>query len=304
VNQSREFLGESPSLRQYQMAEYIPKVLFPELQDPAVAALQERYGNQSDLGMQLEFAEMPLEEAAEMLRRDEVDVVVAGVAHDTPTVLRTAIHDLNKVIDPEKKSTITSFFAMEKEGEEPIFFADCAVHEYPDSDTLVTIAEQTCKSVKDLGYEPVVAFLSLSTFGSASHLSSVQKIKDASDKFKEQNPDIISYGEIQWDAATNAVIFEKKARGRQVNGKDIELVDGKMPNLFIFPDGVAGNIAYKLLEQNAGYTAVGPMLDGVSKPLHDSSRGATTQGLYRQAVLGAQLWKARHQQSEELAEAA
>lgn len=277
------------------MAEYIPTVLFPELQDPAVAALQAQYGDQHELGFKLRFAEMPLEEAARMLKDDEVDVVVAGVAHDTPTLLRAAIKGINKEIDPDAKHTITSFFAMERVDEEPIFFADCAVHEYPEPETLVTIAEHTCDSVKKLGIEPVVAFLSLSTFGSASHLTSVQKIKEATDTFKANNPDIIAYGEIQADAAFNAEIFHKKAKA-----KDVKIIDGKLPNVFIFPDGVSGNIAYKLMEQNAGYTAVGPMLNGTLRHIHDSSRGATTQALFREAVLAVQLWQAH--QAEQAAD--
>lgn len=271
------------------MTEYIPTVLFPELSDPAVAALKDAY-SESDLGVHLEFADIPLDKAAEMLCEDKVDVVIAGIAHDTPTVLRTAIHGVNRALEPDKKRTITSFFVMEKEGEEPVFYADCAVHEYPDSNMLVTIAEQTSESVRDLGYEPVVAFLSLSTFGSAEHLTSVKKIKEAANKFKEKHPEIISYGEIQADAALNPDIFWKKAAKAGV-----EIIDGRMPNVFIFPDGVSGNISYKLMEQRAGYTAVGPLLHGTSKEIHDSSRGATTQSLAREAYYAGMLYKARHE---------
>jgi phosphotransacetylase len=273
------------------MPDYKPTVLFPEAQDPAVLALKEQYG-QEDLGVNLRFDDVTIEEAAELLKRGEVDVVIAGVAHDTPTVLRTTIQSISKEAEPErdKRKTITSFFVMEREGEEPIFLADCAVHEYPDADTLVTIAEQTCESVKHLGYDPVVAFLSLSTFGSAAHLESVQKVKQASDEFKTRHPEITAYGEIQADAALNPAIFAKKAQQAGV-----ELVDGKMPNVFVFPDGVSGNITYKMLEQNAGFTAVGPLLDGTYKDIHDSSRGATPAALAREAFYAGQLFKARHQ---------
>lgn len=283
------------------MPDYRPKVLFPEVNDPAVVALREKYGNE-DLGVDLQFADKSLDEAAELLKNGEVDIVIAGVAHDTPTVLRTAIHGINKAIEPDKKNTITSFFVMEKEGQDPIFFADCAVHEYPDSDMLVKIAEDTTTSVQDLGYEPVVAFVSLSTFGSAAHLTSVQKVKTAADVFKQKHPDIVSYGEIQWDAARNPDIFKKKA-----TTSGVEIVDGKMPNVFIFPDGVSGNLQYKGYEQDAGYTAVGPLLNGVLKDIHDSSRGATPEALAREAFYAAQLFRARHQAEVEdrpLAEAA
>lgn len=277
------------------MPEYKPKVLFPEVEDPAVVALRKEYSENDLDGVDLKFDDVSLEDAAKMLKNGEVDVVIAGVAHDTPTVLRTAIQHITKEAEPdkEKRKKITSFFVMERDGEEPIFFADCAVHEYPDSDTLVTIAEQTTESVKHLGYEPTVAFLSLSTFGSASHLESVQKVKNAADAFKEKHPEIVSYGEIQFDAAMNPAIFEKKAKKA-----GIELVDGKLPNVFIFPDGVSGNIVYKAVEQTAGYTAIGPLLDGTYKDIHDSSRGATPQALAREAYYAAQLFLARKQAQE------
>jgi len=284
------------------MAEYIPTVLFPELSDPAVAALQETYpdsARQAELGVHLQFDDIPLEQAAEMLRKDEVDVVVAGIAHDTPTVLRTAIHGINKALDPHHKRPITSFFIMEKEGQDPYFFADCAVHLRPDPDLLVTIAEQTVTSVRNLGYEPVVAFLSLSTFGSAGHLDGVKEVKEAAAKFKERNSGTIAYGEIQVDAAVDPRIFEKKAKAAGV-----QIVDGKMPNVFIFPDGSSGNIGYKLAEQLAGYTAVGPMLDGTLKEIHDSSRGATTEALAREAYYAGLLFKSRHALAEDMPQAA
>lgn len=271
------------------MQEYRPKVLFVETNEPAVQELQQNYADQ-DLGVDLIFADKSLEEAAEMVKNGETDVVIAGVYHDTPTVIRNVIgHSREFEPDREKRKTITSFFIMEKDGEEPIFFADCAVHLKPDPNTLVTIAEQTAESVKHLGYEPVLAFLSLSTFGSASHLEGVQEVQQAAQTFKEKHPDIVSYGEIQFDAAVNSRIFNKKAANAGV-----EIVDGKTPNVFIFPDGNSGNIGYKIAEQLGGYTAVGPLLDGTYRDMHDSSRGATADALAREAYYAGLLFKARN----------
>ncbi len=264
------------------MSEYRPTILLPEPQDPSVAAF-ESVSSQHDLGATLRFEQMELEQAAALLNSGEVDIIIAGAAHDTPTMLRTAIHHVGA---PDK--FISSFFVMEKDGEEPLFFADCAVHDKPKPNELVKIAEQTCENVKHLGYEPVVAFLSLSSFGSAEHLGGVQEVQQAVEKFKAKNPDIIAYGEIQVDAALNPRIFEKKAKGT------VELIDGKMPNVFIFPDGQSGNIAYKLMEQLAGYVAIGPMLDGIKKDMHDLSRGVTPEALARSCAIAAQLFRARH----------
>lgn len=264
------------------MIEYRPTILLPEPQDPSVAAFKIA-SHEQDLGANLRFDRMELEQAAELLNSGEVDIIIAGAAHDTPTMLRTAIHHVGT---PDK--FISSFFVMEKDGEEPLFFADCAVHDKPKPNDLVKIAEQTCANVVHLGYEPVVAFLSLSSFGSAAHLGGVQEIQQAVEKFKDKNPDIIAYGEIQVDAALNPRIFEKKSKG------EIELVDGKMPNVLIFPDGQSGNIAYKMMEQLAGYVAIGPMLDGIKRDMHDLSRGVTPEALARSCAIAAQLFRARH----------
>ncbi len=269
----------------------LPVVLLPE-QDPILDELHSSFDNDPDyhnrLGAYVKFDPMALEDAAAVLKKGEVDVVIGGLVEDSATVLRTAIKHVNRSIDPNNRDTITSFFAMEKTGGKTIFLADCAVHENPDTDTLLTIAEHTAQSVRDLGIEPVVAFLSLSTFGSAAHLASTKKVKEAADRFKAAHPDIISYGEIQADAASDQRIFEKKA------GKaGVELVDGKMPNVFILPDGVSGNIVYKMLEQHAGHVAVGPMLNGVTLDFHDLSRGATAKAVERSIYYAALLHTAR-----------
>lgn len=266
---------------------YEPTVLFPEPNDPSVAAFRENYADKID-GARVVFEDMPLEEAARRIREDEVDIVIAGAAHDTPTVVRTAIHHINKVLEPEKRTTITSFFVMEKDGQDPLFFADCAVHDRPHPDEVVQIAENTAESVRHLGYEPVVAFLSLSSFGSAEHLEGVKQVQRAVEKFQAKHPDIVSYGEIQVDAATNADIFNKKAKGK------VELKDDKMPNIFIFPDGTSGNLSYKWL-QMAGYMAMGPKLDGVAKDWHDLSRGVKPEELLRDVALSVMLFKQRQQ---------
>lgn len=275
------------------MSETLPTVLLPEADDPTIAALKADLENghtdQEDLGANVRFEEMSLSEAAAKLNEGEVDIVIAGQKHGSPEVLRTAIREVGA---PEK--FITSFFIMEKEGEEPLFFADCAVHDKPKPHELVKIAEQTCTSVAQLGYEPVVAFLSLSSFGSAEHLGGVMEIQKAAHDFKEKHPDIISYGEIQLDAATDPEVFKKKA-----DGKEIELVDGKLPNVFIFPDGQSGNITYKALERLGGWTAVGPMLDGVTRDIHDLSRGGSQESLRRSITVASQLYRARHYVNEQ-----
>lgn len=288
---------------------HTPTVLLPEADDPTVAEVQQDPQLQEfekELGVKIQFGKegepMSLEEAADQLNKGGqeggVDIVIAGAAHGSPDVIRTAIHHVNRKSDnPDHHSNfVNSFFIMEREGDEPLFFADCAVNEAPSRSQLVHIAEDTAESVKQLGYEPVVAFLSLSTFGSAdaSKLMGVAQTREAYKKFKERNPDIPAYGEIQVDAALDHDVFAKKAKQA-----GIKLENGKMPNVFIFPDGASGNIGYKLVEQLAGHVAIGPMLNGIAKDWHDLSRGVKKEGLMRSIYYAVELYKARQQNKPE-----
>lgn len=281
----------------------MPTVLLPEADDPAVAEIQQDpqlKEFEQEIGAHIQFGQdgqpMSLEEAAEQLNKGSsaggVDIVIAGAAHGSPDVIRTAIHHVNRQSEnPEDhRQFINSFFIMERDGEEPLFFADCAVNERPRRDEIVHIAEDTAESVRQLGHEPVLAFLSLSSFGSADagKLLGVQQTREAYEKFAERNPDITAYGEIQADAALNPDIFKKKAKQA-----GIELVNGKMPNVFIFPDGASGNMSYKFVEQLAGHVAVGPMLNGIAKDWHDLSRGVQKEGLMRSIYYAVELHKAR-----------
>lgn len=274
-----------------------PTVLLPEV-DEEIAKFQaaiEAGGSEytpDSLHANVLFEEMTLEEAAKRLTDGYVDVVIAGASHSSSDVLRTVIHHVNRVVAPDKRSTITSFFMMEKEGETTLFFTDCAVIPMPDSEQLIAIAENTCESVRQLGIEPVVAFLSFSTLGSSTHERAVEISRTAAE-FKKRHPEIISYGEIQADAALDPRIFAKKAAGA-----GIELVDGKMPNVFVFPSLESGNTAYKLVEQLAGYVAVGPMLGGTEFPIHDLSRGVNVKSLAANVRLSADLAMGRSKKSE------
>lgn len=243
----------------------------------------------SGFGAELVFRPMSLESAAKELNDGNADIVISGAVEDSADVIRAAIFFVNK--PRGLRQLISSFFVMEKDGGDPIFFADCAVNEKPSPEQLSEIAEQTAHSVQQLGYEPVVAFLSLSTFGSAAQLESVQKVAEAAKLFKQKRPEIVSYGEIQVDAALDQKVFEKKAKKAGIG-----LTDGKMPNVFIFPDGQSGNIAYKLVERLGGYTAVGPMLNGTALDWHDLSRGVRLPALKKSIEYAAKLYRARKAQ--------
>ncbi|HVA11184.1 MAG TPA: phosphate acyltransferase, partial [Candidatus Dormibacteraeota bacterium] len=179
---------------------YIPTILLPEPDDPAIALYVRDYAQKDD-SLRIRAEKVGLEQAAERLSSGEVDAVVVGATYPSKDVFLTAIHKIGAA-----NKDASSFFVMEKANEPTLYFADCAVNPDPDSARLARIAEQTCLNAQRLGDQPVVAFISYSTAGSAGG-PSVQKVQAAAAEFRTKHPDIVAYGDIQWDAATNEQIF-------------------------------------------------------------------------------------------------
>lgn len=265
-------------------------ILLPEADNPIVADLA-----MQDTTLNLRLDQMDLADAAALLKRGEVAAVVSGASNTSADVIRTGIRELGT-----ENKLVSSFFVMEKPGQQRLFFADCAVVPRPNVDQLVLIAEQTCENVRRLGEKAVVAFISYSTEGSAGHRPEVQEVQAAADKFKELHPDIPTIGEVQWDAATDEEIYRQKAKKEGYPG-------GFVPNVFIFPSLEAGNLAYKMMQDPrvGGWTAIGPLLQGFKDGLqwHDLSRGVKAPALLRICEVVAELNGIKPEDSE-LAEAA
>ncbi len=157
------------------------------------------------------------------------------------------------------------------------FFADCAVNISPDSETLADIAIATATSFRKLmNDKPLVAFLSFSSKGSASH-SDVEKVVKAVEIAKSKDPETAYDGEFQVDTAVSESVAQKKL-------KEIGEVAGRA-NVLIFPDLDAGNIAYKITQYLAGAKAYGPVLQGFAKPVSDLSRGAKPEDIVAVAAI-------------------
>ena len=217
-----------------------------------------------------------------MLKSDDVDGMVSGACHSTANTLRPGL----QVIKTDKNTPIVSayFLMVAPEGgnqycEDGCFiFADCGLNQNPTSEELAYIAASSAQSAKSIaGLEPRVSFLSHSSKGSARH-ADVDKVVAAVAKFHEICPDVKADGELQLDASIVPSVAESKAPGSEVAGH---------ANVLIFPDLDAGNIGYKLVERLGGFQAIGPLCQGLAKPINDLSRGCHTRDIVAAVAITA-----------------
>lgn len=214
-----------------------------------------------------------------MIKNGDADAMVAGALSPTSSVLRAAFQVLKT--KPGISVVSGAFIMLLPEGcpfgdNGMLVFADCAVVPDPTKEELAQIAIATAKTTKDIaGLDPVVALLSFSTKGSASH-ERVDKVREATEIAKSLAPDLKIDGELQSDAAIVPSVGKLKAPDSDVAGH---------ANTLIFPSLEAGNIGYKLVQRISGAGAVGPILQGLAAPVNDLSRGATVEDIVNTIIV-------------------
>jgi phosphate acetyltransferase len=195
-----------------------------------------------------------------MVRLGEADGLVAGAVHTTAATLRPALQVIGTAPTAELVSSV--FFMCLPD--EVVIYGDCAVNPDPNAAQLADIAVQSAASARAFGIEPRVAMISFST-GTSGSGTDVEKVSEATRLVREREPSLVVDGPLQYDAAAIASVAASKAPDSPVAGR---------ATVFIFPDLNTGNTTYKAVQRSADVVSIGPMLQGLAKPVNDLSRGA------------------------------
>ena len=233
---------------------------------------------------------MSKDEAKELISRPEyfgTMLVYKGIAHAMVSGAKTTTADtirpaLQFVKMKDGISTVSGAYVMVLEGqseknERVWFFADCAITPRPSAGQLAGFALSTAKTAKSFGYEPKVAFLSYST-GDSAKGEMIDFVKEALEIAQKAAPDIAMDGPMQFDAAVDSKVAKSKMPNSKVAGQ---------ANVFIFPDLNCGNITYKAVQRSANALAIGPILQGLKKPVNDLSRGCSVDDIVNTVLISA-----------------
>ncbi len=208
-----------------------------------------------------------------MVYKGHADGMVSGAAHTTQHTIRPA---LQFVKTRPNVSVVSSIFFMCLEDRVSVF-GDCAINPNPNAEQLAEIAISSAESSLAFGIEPKIAMLSYSS-GASGKGADVDKVRRATEIVKEKRPDLKIEGPIQYDAAVDKEIGKSKLPNSEVAGE---------ASVLIFPDLNTGNNTYKAVQRETGALAIGPMLQGLNKPVNDLSRGCTVDDIFNTVILTA-----------------
>ena len=208
-----------------------------------------------------------------MIYKGHADGMVSGAVHTTQHTLRPALQFIKTKPDA---SIVSSVFFMCLEDRVSIF-GDCAINPNPNAEQLAEIALSSAKTAADFGIEPKVAMLSYSS-GASGKGEDVEIVRRATEIVMTKNPDLKIEGPIQYDAAVDKKVGQQKLPNSEVAGQ---------ASVLIFPDLNTGNNTYKAVQRETGALAIGPMLQGLNKPVNDLSRGCTTDDIFSTVIITA-----------------
>lgn len=241
--------------------------------DKYIAAVVERRKGKTNAEVAAEYLKDTVYLGTTMLQMDEVDGLVSGAIHTTANTVRPAFQLIKTA--PEYSLVSSVFFMLLPE--QVVVYGDCAINPDPSAEELAEIAIQSAQSAAAFGINPKVAMISYST-GSSGTGADVEKVIRATEIVRQRAPHLAVDGPLQYDAASVMSVGKQKAPDSPVAGQ---------ANVFIFPDLNTGNTTYKAVQRSANVVSVGPMLQGLNKPVNDLSRGALVDDIIYTIALTA-----------------
>lgn len=238
-----------------------------------IAAIVERRKGKTSEDVAAEYLKDTVYLGTIMLQLDEVDGLVSGAIHTTANTVRPAFQLIKTA--PQYSLVSSVFFMLLPE--QVVVYGDCAINPDPNAEELAEIAIQSAQSAAAFGIDPKVAMISYST-GSSGTGADVEKVARATQIVRERAPNLKVDGPLQYDAASVMSVGKQKAPDSPVAGQ---------ANVFIFPDLNTGNTTYKAVQRSANVISVGPMLQGLNKPVNDLSRGALVDDIIYTIALTA-----------------
>ncbi|MGW3019882.1 phosphate acetyltransferase [Streptomyces longwoodensis] len=253
-----------------------------ELIDPATSELRDRFAERyatlrAHRGVTVELAHDVVADVnyfgTLMVQEGLADGMVSGSVHSTAATIRPAF----EIIKTKAEASIVSSVFFMCLADKVLVYGDCAVNPDPDARQLADIAIQSAATAEQFGVEPRIAMLSYST-GTSGSGADVDKVREATELVRGHRPDLKIEGPIQYDAAVEPTVAATKLPGSEVAGQ---------ASVLIFPDLNTGNNTYKAVQRSAGAIAVGPVLQGLRKPVNDLSRGALVQDIVNTVAITA-----------------
>jgi phosphate acetyltransferase len=208
-----------------------------------------------------------------MVYKGHADGMVSGAVHTTQHTIRPALQFIKT---KPGINTVSSIFFMCMADRVSVF-GDCAVNPNPTAPELAEIAIASADNASRFGIDPRIAMLSYSS-GTSGVGEDVEKVREATQIVRQRRPDLKVEGPIQYDAAVDPDVGQQKMPGSEVAGK---------ASVLIFPDLNTGNNTYKAVQRETGALAIGPMLQGLNKPVNDLSRGCTVDDVFNTVVITA-----------------
>ncbi|MDX3225402.1 phosphate acetyltransferase [Streptomyces sp. ME19-01-6] len=266
-------LGEEDAVRK-RAAELGIQLADAQIIDPQTSPLRERFAElyarlRAHKGVSYELAYDVVADVSYfgtlMVQEGLADGMVSGAVHSTAATIRPAFEIIKTAPDAQIVSSVFFMCLADR----VLVYGDCAVNPDPDAEQLADIAIQSATTAAQFGVEPRIAMLSYST-GTSGSGADVDKVRKATELIRERRPDLLVEGPIQYDAAVDAAVAATKLPDSEVAGK---------ATVLIFPDLNTGNNTYKAVQRSAGAVAVGPVLQGLRKPVNDLSRGALVQDI-------------------------